>query len=100
MTKHGEGEAIRLLQDVESWQSRRDEKIDAWLVLCDAHLKLGYVDEAKRCLRRLDASPDMLPERRAQVITRLEALRSAAGSGSTVPATGSGTPLTGSAAPP
>lgn len=73
-TKGNHVEAILLLEDVESWQSRRDDKIDAWLALCDAHLALRYIDETKRCLRRLDASPDMLEERRGEIIKRLDAI--------------------------
>jgi hypothetical protein len=60
--------------------------------VCDAHAGLGHVDDAKRCLRRLDASPDMRPDRRNEIITRLEALQKAP----ELPATGS---ASGSAAP-
>lgn len=70
-------ETLRLLHDVESWQARRDEKIDAWLLRCDAHLALGASDDAKRCLRRLDASPDMLDARRGEIIKRIETINSA-----------------------
>lgn len=70
-------DAIHLLSDVESWQARREEKIDAWLILCDAKRDLGQPDEAKRCLRRLDASPDMLNERRSEILTRIDAINSA-----------------------
>src|SRR5262249_47034149 len=56
---------IRMLSDVEAWQSRADDKITAWLALCDAHIALGHVDEAKRCLRGLDAAPEMRVERRS-----------------------------------
>jgi hypothetical protein len=71
----GYAEILKLLRDVESWESRVDDKISAWLVLCDAHRALDAVDEAKRCLRRLDSSPDMRPERRGEIINRLEALQ-------------------------
>jgi len=67
-------EVIKLLQDVDTWQARRDEKIDAWLLLCDSHQALGFKDEAKRCLRRLDASPDMLDPRRVEILRRIEAI--------------------------
>jgi tetratricopeptide (TPR) repeat protein len=69
---------LGLLEDIDTWQSRVDDKITAWLVLCDAHAALGRVDDAKRCLRRLDASPDMRRERSPEVIQRLEELKSAA----------------------
>lgn len=68
------GGAIQLLHDVEMWQARRDEKVDAWLLLCDAHRALGHSDDAKKCLRRLDASSDMYNERRAEILQRLEAI--------------------------
>jgi O-antigen ligase len=92
-------EVVRLLHDVEDWQSRRDDKIDAWLVLCDAHRALGLMDEAKRCLRRLDASPDMLFPRRGEIVRRLDEIHRAREAdailpivpGSTVPTTGSAT---------
>jgi O-antigen ligase len=64
-----------VLYDVEAWQSRVDDKIGAWLMLCDSYSSLGQIDEAKRCLRRLDASPDMRQERAAEIMTRLEALK-------------------------
>jgi hypothetical protein len=71
-SKQGHAEAIRLLRDVETWQSRRDDKVNAWLILCDSHRALGFYDEAKRCLRRLDASADMLDKRRGEIIRRIE----------------------------
>ena len=68
-------DVIRLLADVEGWQSRADDKINAWLIVCDAHLALGHTDDAKRCLRRLDASPDMRIERRNEVLNRIDAMQ-------------------------
>jgi Tfp pilus assembly protein PilF len=91
--KHGYAEVLQLLRDVESWEARVDDKINAWLAVCDAHAGLGHVDDAKRCLRRLDASPDMRGERRNELITRLEALQKP-----TEPAA-AGSAATGSAAP-
>lgn len=81
-TKLGHAEVIGLLRDVETWQARRDDKIDAWLLLCDSHQALGYRDEAKRCLRRLDASPDMLDPRRIEIVRRIEAINQQPASGS------------------
>jgi tetratricopeptide (TPR) repeat protein len=76
LAKHGgHEEVIRLLQDVETWESRVDDKINGWLALCDAHRALEHPDDAKRCLRRLDASPDMRAERRGEIIQRLEAMQ-------------------------
>jgi hypothetical protein len=74
IAKPAYAEVIILLQDVETWQARRDEKVDAWLQLCDAHLAVGHTEESKRCLRRLDASPDMLTEREPEILRRIEAI--------------------------
>lgn len=90
LAQHHEQQLILdLLADVESWQTRVDDKINAWLAVCDAHRELGHIDDAKRCLRRLDASPDMRAERRNEIVTRLDALQKAADPLAT-PATGSG----------
>jgi O-antigen ligase len=70
-------EIIDLLRDVEDWESRVDDKINGWLALCDAYNALGNRDESKRCLRRLDASPDMRAERRGEIVQRLEAIHAA-----------------------
>ena len=109
--KQSHEEVIKVLADIEGWQSRVDDKIAAWLLVCDAHRALDHIDEAKRCLRRLDASPDMRMERRNEIIKRLEELNKptetgSAATGSAAPgsaATGSaatGSAATGSAAPP
>jgi predicted Zn-dependent protease len=91
---------MKLLADVDSWQSRVDDKITAWLVLCDAHSSAGQIDDAKRCLRRLDASPDMRVERRNEILTRLESLQKPPGVGPSDTGAGAGSdPATGSAAP-
>jgi O-antigen ligase len=74
-TKHAYAEILQLLRDVESWESRVDDKINGWLAVCDAHAALANSEEAKRCLRRLDASPDMRAERRGEIISRLETLQ-------------------------
>jgi tetratricopeptide (TPR) repeat protein len=66
-----------VLDDIESWQTRADDKINAWLLVCDAHTALAHVDDAKRCLRRLDASPDMRRERGEEIVKRLLELQKA-----------------------
>jgi O-antigen ligase len=81
-------EVIEFLRDVDSWESRVDDKINGWLAVCDAHTGLGHIEEAKRCLRLLDGSPDMRIERRNEIITRLETIKA-------LPP-----PVTGSAATP
>lgn len=63
-------QAAHLVEHVESWAT--DEKTDAWLVLCDAEAGQGQFDEARKCLRRLEAT---LPkERISEVTTRIEQL--------------------------
>jgi len=69
-------EAIRQVHDVSLWTGRVDEISAAWLLLCDAHLALGSLDDAEHCLRRLDAS-GYLERRRSEVKTRLEKLEAA-----------------------
>ncbi|MGE5181189.1 MAG: hypothetical protein ACM31C_03965, partial [Acidobacteriota bacterium] len=77
LAKHSEAEIVHLLGDVDTWQGRSDEKVDAWFVLCDAQLALAYWDEAKRCLRRLDASGLVPPERSHEIADRLEKINQA-----------------------
>ena len=47
-------DAIATLQDVETWEGRIDEKVTAWLLVCDAHAAMHRWDEARRCIRRLE----------------------------------------------
>lgn len=72
--KGAHDEIIRLLSDVETWRGKIDQKVSAWFLLCDAHTARHDWDVAKRCLRRLDASGDVRPERRSEVTSRLELL--------------------------
>jgi O-antigen ligase len=72
-----ESEILALLHDIETWQSRREDKVAAWLLYCDAQFALGYIEESRRCLRRLDASPDMLADKRTELLRRLEIIQGA-----------------------
>jgi O-antigen ligase len=65
---------LRLLDDVETWRGRIDRNTSAWLLRCEAHTALLQWDDAKRCLRRLDASGVANPERRADISSRIEQL--------------------------
>ena len=65
------GEAIQLLEDVETWPGRIDLRANAWLTLCDVHAVTKNWTEAKRCLRRLDASGDLTPEQLPSIQARL-----------------------------
>ncbi len=49
-------EEIALLHGVADWQGKPDDRITAWLMLCDAHAARGSFDEARSCLRRLEIS--------------------------------------------
>lgn len=49
-------EVVIELQDVEQWTGRSDERLQAWLMLCDAHLATGAPAKARECLRRVDLS--------------------------------------------
>jgi O-antigen ligase/tetratricopeptide (TPR) repeat protein len=48
--------ALRLLSDVETWGGIVTDKFDAWLTRCDAYVALQQLDDAERCLHRLDAT--------------------------------------------
>jgi hypothetical protein len=63
--KHAE--IVQQLKDVATWSGHRDERIEAWFLLCDAQLALGNASETTSCLRRLVASglvPSDAPELR------------------------------------
>ncbi len=69
-------DVIALLKDVESWQGLIAEKSAAWLLLCDAHAGLHHWDEARRCLRRLDASGIISDKRDVEIVKRLDQISS------------------------
>lgn len=70
--KSGFEEVERLLSDVELWTGRIDMKTKAWLLRCDAHLSSERWNDAKRCLRRLDASGLVGTKNRSQITSRLD----------------------------
>jgi O-antigen ligase len=70
-------QVIRLLGDVDRWSGRIDAKLTGWLALCDAHLGLGSWDEAKLCLRRLEASVAMTAEATQQIRKRMAQIEQA-----------------------
>jgi O-Antigen ligase len=71
INKERYSESVRLLQDVETWPGRIDERAAAWLTLCDVHTVMRAYADAKRCLRRLDASGDLSTEQGPAVQARL-----------------------------
>jgi hypothetical protein len=74
LANHHDDEVIGLLVDVEDWGGRVDDKVNAWLLLCDARHDKRTWDEAKHCLRRLDASGTLSGDRIADVAARLVAI--------------------------
>lgn len=83
--KNAYDEALRVLGDVESWHGRIDDKLQAWLLRCDAYVHLKQWDRASTCLRRIDVSGIVPPEQQSQITTRLETIakeRAEAASGS------------------
>jgi O-antigen ligase len=70
--KHDDAAIVPLLSDVESWQGRSDEKIDAWLVRCDAQIALAKYADAKHCLRQLDGTGIVPPELAPKLADALE----------------------------
>jgi len=66
--------AAKLLEDVEAWQSSSDQKVEGWLVRCDAELGLAHWDETHSCLRNLDLAGLLPPERAPELARRLEQL--------------------------
>ena len=66
------GDALRLLEDVESWPGRVDSKARAWFLRCDAIGALEDQNALKRCLRRLDSSGIVDEAQHALITNRLE----------------------------
>ncbi len=65
-------EARIVLQDVETWRGRIDTRAAAWMFLCDTHVADKNWNEAKRCLRRLDATGTVPVAERPNLTRRLE----------------------------
>jgi O-antigen ligase/tetratricopeptide (TPR) repeat protein len=70
--KHANADVVKLLGDVEGWRGRADQKSEAWIMLCSAELELGQFDDAKHCLRHLDAAGIATPETSAKVTDLLQ----------------------------
>jgi O-antigen ligase len=56
LENHDDDAAIRLVSDVETWDGNVNDKLAAWLTLCDAEAELEQFDTAEKCLHRLDAT--------------------------------------------
>ncbi|HEY3804364.1 MAG TPA: O-antigen ligase family protein [Kofleriaceae bacterium] len=70
--KHRDASILTLLAGVESWQGRSDQKAEAWQLLCEAEIALERLDDAKRCLRRLDGTGIVPPEAASQLADEIE----------------------------
>ena len=81
-------EVLRSVTGVETWTGRRDTKVHAWLLGCEAHLGAGHTDEARQCLHAVDRSGLATPADLQQI----ETLRARMQPGVTAPG--------GTAAPP
>jgi len=77
MRKKGYSEVVRLLADVEEWPGRIDEKINAWLIRCDAYEGLANWESAKRCVRQLEVSGYVDAARRPDINKRIERVEKA-----------------------
>lgn len=75
--RNAHAEAIEVLGDVGSWRGRVENQIAAWFLLCDTHHARGSLDDALRCLRRLDASGLVTANQRPKLTRRLEAVQTA-----------------------
>ncbi|HEY5950083.1 MAG TPA: O-antigen ligase family protein, partial [Kofleriaceae bacterium] len=72
MDKQRFDEARSMLGDVEDWPGHIDTKAEGWLIVCDTLEAQKKWDEAKRCLRRLDSSGNVLDQRRGEILMRLD----------------------------
>lgn len=59
------------LADVSKWTGRLDQRTEAWLLVCDAHIEQRAWDPALECLHKLDGSGIVPPGDRAGVVQRL-----------------------------
>lgn len=75
--KHEFAQVTRLTDDVESWTGQNEQKIEGWLLLCDAETGLQKWNDARHCLRRLDAAGLLPSERASEIANRLERIRQA-----------------------
>jgi len=53
---------IEQLQDVETWHGHRNDRIEAWFMLCDAQFARGNASETTACLRRLESTGLVRPD--------------------------------------
>jgi len=65
-------EALRTIRDAETWEGHIDLRVRGWLTECDVYAAQEHWDEAKRCVRKLDGSGLITPERRDEITKRLE----------------------------
>jgi hypothetical protein len=61
------------LADVAQWRGRIDIQGDGWLLRCDALIETGNIDEASKCVHRLDGS-GLMAMRSADIAKRLQTI--------------------------
>jgi O-antigen ligase len=64
-------QVLKDLADVPTWKARLDQQVEAWLLVCDAHIEKRAWDAALECLHKLDGSGILRPEARNDVVQRL-----------------------------
>lgn len=77
LRKKSYAEVLRLLEDVELWPGRIEDKLSGWFTLCDAHEGMLNWDAAKRCVRHLEISGYATAAHRVEITRRLERIEKA-----------------------
>jgi len=75
-------EAIKLLDDVDTWHGLLEEKATAWLMLCDAYVGLEQWEPAASCLHHLDAADVVAADHHGEIAKRLDEIQQRRGAGS------------------
>jgi hypothetical protein len=72
-------EVKKVIGDVTTWQGhgRKEEVVEAWLLVCDAHIALDEQTDATRCLNLFEATGLVPAKERAGIAQRLDKLRKA-----------------------
>lgn len=64
---------IAALSEIAEWTGHREDRLRAWLLLCDALAAMARTAEARHCLRRLDGS-GLVDASNGELRRRLDAL--------------------------
>lgn len=66
-------DVVEQISDVSQWGGRVEEISRAWLLLCDAHMKLEAWHDAIHCLHTLDVAAIVPDKHRDEITKRIEA---------------------------